>query len=168
MKKTVFRFGIYSLITAFGLFALALTAGDGLSYTTQEIIGYLSMIISLSFIFFGIRHYRDHVNQGKVSFGKALVIGLLIAVFAGIGIGLMDYIYTTVINPDFAQEYLNSNLELMKESMSLEEFNQEKDALEQQMEQYGGSGFMAFIMFLTVFMIGVIISVISALILQRK
>ena len=168
MKNTVFKFGLYALITAMALFALALTAGGGLSYTAQEVIGYLTMFIALSFIFFGIRHYRDKVNGGKVSFGKALLIGMLIAAFAGIGIGLMDYIYTTVINPDFAQEYLSTSLEAMKETLPVEEFNKEKAALEAQMEQYGGSGFMAFIMFITVCMIGVIVSVISALILQRK
>lgn len=56
------------------------------------------MIASLSFIFFGIKHYRDKVNNGAVSFGKALVIGLLISALTGLGIAMVDYIYTTVIN----------------------------------------------------------------------
>ena len=168
MKKTVIRFGLFSLLTAAVVFLLALVIGKEFSYSVQEAIGYLTMVVSLVFVFFGIRHYRDKVNEGKVSFGKALLIGLLISLFAGIGFGIVDYIYTTVINPDFATEYLNTMVAEMKETLPAEKFETEKAALEEQMEQYGGSGFMAFIMFATVSMIGLVISLISALILQRK
>ena len=168
MYKTVIRFGLYSLLLAAVLFLLALVAGTALSYSAQETIGYLTMVVSLVFVFFGIRHYRDKVNDGKVRFGKALLIGVLISIFAGIGFGIVDYIYTTAINPDFAQDYLNGMLADMKENLPADKFEIEKAALEQQMEQYGDSGFMAFLMFATVSMIGLVISIISALILQRK
>jgi hypothetical protein len=140
----------------------------GTSYTVQEAIGYLTMVVSLVFVFFGIRHYRDQVNNGKVGFGKALLIGFLISLFAGLGFGVVDYIYTTMINPDFAQEYLTTMLADMKANLPADEFETQKANLEQQMEEYGGSGFMAFIMFVTVALIGLVISIISALILQRK
>jgi len=168
MKNTIFKYGIYALVTAIVLFLLALFLGKSLDYSTQEVIGYLSMVASLSFVFFGIKYYRDNENEGKVSFGKALQIGLLISVFAGIGFGVIDYIYTTAINPDFATEYLDKSLETMKSTLSAEEFAVKKAELEQQMEAYGGSGFMAFIMFISVVIIGFIISLLSSLFLQRK
>ena len=168
MKKTIITYGFYSLLTASVLFLLAFLIGKGMSYSVQEIIGYATMVVSLAFVFFGIRHYRDKENDGKVSFGKALLIGILISLFAGLGFGIVDYIYTTWINPDFAQEYLATMTADMKATLSPEEFETQKAVLEQQMEQYGGSGFMAFIMFVTVAMIGLVISIISALLLQRK
>jgi len=168
MKNTVLKFGGYGLILGAVIFGLALTLGDGLSYTTQEIIGYGSMVASLSFVYFGIKHYRDKVNNGKVSFGKALLLGLLISAFVGFGVGLIDYLYTTVINPDFAQEYLAKTLESYETLYSGEELSAKKAELTKQMEDYGGSGFMAALMFITVLLIGLIISIISALILQRK
>lgn len=168
MKNTVIKYGLYGLLVSVIIFGLALGFGQGLSYSTQEVLGYASMVASLSFIFFGIKHYRDKVNNGIVSFGKALVIGLLISLFVGLGVGIADYIYTTVINPDFANEYLETTLKTMKETLSEEEFLIKKEELTKQMEDYGGSGFMAFIMFITVVMIGLIISLISSLILQRK
>ena len=67
-------------------------------------------------------------------------------------------IYTTIINPDFATEYLDKTLVTMKETMSPDVFETEKEKLKEQMEAYGGSGFMAFIMFITVVMIGFVIS----------
>lgn len=168
MKNTIIKYGIYSLITASILFFSALVLAKSLDYSTQEVIGYLSMIASLSFVFLGIKHYRDNENNGYVSFSKALVLGISISVFAGVGFGIIDYIYTTQINPDFATEYLNKSLETMKSSLPVEEFEQKKLELTQQMEQYGGSGFMAFIMFATVLILGFIISLVSALFLQRK
>ncbi len=56
----------------------------------------------------------------------------------------------------------------MKATLFPEEFKVRKAALEQQMKDYGGSGFMAILMFASVVIIGLIISLISALILQRK
>ncbi|KAA3622928.1 MAG: DUF4199 domain-containing protein [Flavobacterium sp.] len=168
MRKSVLKYGLYSLLTASVLFLLAFLIGEGMSYSVQEVIGYFTMLASLVFVFFGIRHYRDHVNDGKVSFGKALWLGFLISLFAGLGFGIVDYIYTTVINPDFAQEYQTTMIANMEATLPAEEFETRKAALEEQMKDYGGSTFMAFIMFISVAMIGLVISIISALILQRK
>lgn len=152
MKNSVLRFGIYGLLVAFIIFIVALAFGQALDYSTQEIIGYASMIVSLAFVFFGIKHYRDKVNDGRVSFGKALLIGVLISLITAIGTGLADFIYTTNINPDFFEEY--------KAVM-------ESQGYEGEIPEYS-SGFMAVIMFLTVAVIGVIITLISALILQKN
>lgn len=168
MKNTVIRFGFYGLIIAIILFLLALAFGKSLSYSAQEIIGYVTMVASLSFVFFGIKHYRDHVNSGMVSFGKALIIGILISTMVGLGIGIADYIYTSVINPDFAQEFLDTSIKNLESTYSGAELETKKSELTQQMNDYGSSGFLAFIMFVTVLIIGFILSLISALILQRK
>lgn len=168
MKKTVIKFGGYGLLTAVLLFVLALWLGGGLSYTSQEIIGYATMIASLSFIFMGIKHYRDKVNNGVVSFGTALGIGMLISMLVGLGIGLADYMYTTMINPDFMTEYMEYTLKGMKETLSAADYEIQKAQLEEQMKAYGNPFMLAFIMFFTVVVIGFVISLISGLILQRK
>ncbi|WP_121665933.1 DUF4199 domain-containing protein [Mesonia aquimarina] len=168
MKKTILKFGSYGLLMALILFLLALWLGMGLSYSVQEIVGYATMLASLSFIFFGIKHFRDHVNNGEVSFGKALLIGLGIAVLAGVGIGIADFIYTSEINPDFMTEYMDYSLANLKETLPPEEFQLQKEKLEAEAEMMGSPFMMAFIMFATVFVIGLIISLLSALILQRK
>ena len=83
-------------------------------------------------------------------------------------VGIVDYLYTTVINPDFAEDYLAKTLENYETLYSGQELETKKTELTTQMENYGGSGFMATVMFLTVVIIGFIISLISGLILQRK
>lgn len=168
MKQTVLRYGLYGLVLATVLFLLALAFGKGLSYSTQEIVGYATMVASLSFVFFGIKHFRDHVNDGRVSFGKALLIGVLISAMVGIGIGIADYIYTTVINPDFSEEFLKTSISNLEKTYSGVELEAKKQEMTNYMQNYGGSGFLAFVMFATVVVIGFILSLISALILQRK
>ena len=81
---------------------------------------------------------------------------------------MFDYIYTTQINPDFATEYMDYSIKKMEATLSPEELKLKSAELIQQMEEYGGSGFMAFLMFITVILIGFVISLISGLILQRK
>ena len=154
MKATIFKYGLYSFLTAAVLFTLGLIIGQGqeADYSTGEILGYLSIVISLLFVFFGIKHFRDKINNGIVSFKKALIIGLLISVLAGIGVAIVDAIYTTFINPDFFDEYTQMMIDQGRGD----------DVIEM------GSGLMAIVMFLTVFIIGIIISLISSLILQRK
>ena len=168
MKSTVLKYGLYALVAGFLLFGAPFLFGKDVGFEYGEVLGYSAMVLSLLFVYFGIKHYRDKENGGKVSFGKALIIGILISIFAGIGVAIFDYLYTTQINPDFAAEYLEQSLEKMKETLSPEEFKIKSAELTQQMTDYGGSGFMAMLMFVSVLIIGFIMSLISGLILQRK
>ena len=152
MKNVIVKFGIYGFLFALVVFLLALSLGQSLEFSTQEAIGYITMVASLSFIFFGIKHYRDKVGDGRLSFRRGVLIGLLIAALTGLGIALADFIYLSFINPDFFEEYTA----VMR-----------NEGYKGEIPDYG-NGIMAVVMFLTVMIIGLIISIISALILQRK
>ena len=168
MKNTVIKYGLYALISGFLLFGLPFFLGMGVDFDYGELVGYTSMVLSLLFVYLGIKYYRDKVNGGKVSLLKAIAIGLLIALFSAIGIALFDYIYTTQINPDFANEYLEYSINKMQVTLSPEEVKLKSAELNQQMKDYGSPGFMAFMMFTSVMILGFIISLFSGLILQRK
>ncbi len=152
MKNTVLKFGPYGFLVALLIFLGGSFFGQDVDFSIQEVIGYATMVASLSFVFFGIKHYRDKENNGIVSFGKAVLIGMLISLFTATGIAIADYIYTKAINPDFFQEYV----EVMRAQGHKEEIL-----------DYGSGG-MALLMFATVMIIGLIVSLISALVLQRK
>jgi len=168
MKNTVIKFGIRALLTGAVLFLMALLLGENLNSSTQMIIGYAAMVVSLIFVYFGIKHFRDNENKGSISFTKALSIGILISFFAAFGFGIIDYLYTSVINPNWAAEYLTKSLASMEASLSPEVYKTESEALIQQMKDYGSSGIGATFMFIQVIVIGFMISLISSLILQRK
>ena len=153
MKTTVIRFGLYGLLTGFTIFTLHLVLGiKNLEYSTNEILGYISIFISLSFIFFGIKHYRDQVNNGVISLGKAVAIGVLISLLVALGIAIADFMYTKFIDPSFFSNYEQQLIEQGKADEIIKMT----------------SATAALFMLVLVTIIGFIISLISGLILHRK
>lgn len=168
MKSTILRFGIYGAICICVLFILSLSLANNLSYSTREVIGYSAMLISLSFVFFGIKHFRDKVNEGKVSFGKALFLGVIISLITALAFGILDVIYIEYVNPDFTEEYYTRTIADLKDSLPAAEFEVKKAEMEAQKELFMSPVANFIIMSLTVLTIGFIISLLSALILKRK
>lgn len=168
MKKAILRYGLYGAASICILFLLSWYIGENLSYSVQEIIGYASIVISLSFVFFGIRHFRDKINDGTVSFGKALLLGLAISLITALAFGVLDVIYIKYINPDFTEEYYARSLAQLEETLPAAEFEIERVKMESEKELFM-SPVMSFIfMSMIVFVIGFIISLLSAMVLQRK
>ena len=168
MKKTIKKFGFYGGLTGGLIFAGSHFLDWKMGFGLLEIFGYLAIFTSLTFVFFGIKHFRDQINNGIVTFGKALGIGLAISAIAGLTIGLLDIIYVTLINPNFATEYIQYTLEGMKETLTAAEFEIQKAKIVDEMEFFSNPIFSGFFMFTIVFTFGIIISLISSLILQRK
>lgn len=168
MKNTVLKFGLYAAVTTSILFTSALVLGKNLDFSTQEVLGYASIIASLLFVFFGIKHYRDRENNGTVSFAKALLVGILISLFASLAFGIIDVIYVKYINPEFTEQYMAYTLENMEKTMPPEEFRIKKAEVESQMAVYANPAIAGFVMFITVLLIGFIISLLSAFILKRN
>ena len=153
MKCTVFEFGSYGLLVGFLIFFIHLFFGiDNLDNSTNEILGYVSIFLSLSFIYFGIKHFRDNENDGLISLGKAIQIGVSIAILVGLGIAVADFIYTKFIDPSFFANYEQQLIDQGKEDEIVKMT----------------STTAALFMLVLVTIIGFIISLISGIILQRK
>lgn len=167
MKKTILRFGLYGVITICLLSLLIWSLVDVVDNKMGEVIGYTSMVVSLLFVFFGIKHFRDKENNGTVTFTKALLIGILISLMASLAFGILDIIYVKFVNPDFMTEYYDGMLE-QAQSLSTEEFEIRKAELQSEKEMFLNPFIHFFIMSMMVFVIGFIISLLSALLLQRK
>ena len=167
MKKAILRFGLYGALAISVLFVLGWFLGRHLDYTTQEIIGYASMIVSLGFVYAGIKHFRDKENNGLISFKEGLVIGVLISLITALAFGMVDVIYLQ-LNPDFTADYYAHAVEEMRVELSATDFKLKLAELESEKELFSKPLISFLVMAMTVFIIGVIISLISALMLQRK
>lgn len=169
MKTTGIRFGLYGAAALIGLSFLTwiLTKGEDWDYGAQEVLGYVSIVVALSFVFFGIKHFRDRVNQGSVSFGQALKIGLMISLITGLAFGLLDIIYR-FINPEFTTEYYDYMVEQAKADVPANQLDAKLAEMESQREFFSNPILSFIVMTLTVFVIGFIISLLSSLVLQRK
>lgn len=152
MKSTLKKYGLFGGVTGFVIFMSHLAFAKHLSFGTLEILGYISIFISLSFIFYGIKYYRDQLNKGLISLGKALKVGLLISVCVATGIAISDYIYTEFLNPTFFKDY----------TQMLIDDGRGDDVIVMT------SALNALVMIITVMIIGLVVSLISGLILKRK
>ncbi len=157
MNKQILRFGLYSSITMIGLFGLTwVIFGTSLGYTTTEVIGYLSFFISLSFIYFGVKAYRDEQNGGQISFGKALGVGMLVALIPSVAFG----IYTTIFIALQGEKWMQWALENMPPS--------QRSQFDANPELFTNPWFQGIVMFVTVLVIGFAYALISAFILKRQ
>jgi len=168
MKTTTLRFGSYSSATILVLFTISSLLMGTLSYTLQEVFGYASIVLASSFVYFGIKHYRDEVNDNKLSFIEGLKLGVLIIILPSIAFGLFNVVYTEVINPEFMDNYYSSYAERLRSSLSAEQFKLQLAKLESEKELFQSPFAQFFFMGITVFFIGIIGTVISTLALKRK
>jgi hypothetical protein len=165
MKQTALRFGLYSILVVIVLssihfFILMKT----LTYSQMELAGYLTMFLSMIFVFFGLRYYRNEKNHGILSFGQGLKLGSLIVLLPAVFFALFDLFYSKVINPDWVKDCLEG----MKRGMTEAEFEVKSAEFNKQLELFNNPFMHFLLMFITVFIIGFIVTIISALALRRK
>ena len=169
MKNTVLKYGIYSFILAATLFSSALYFGYALAFKTHGIIGYLTIVASLSFVFFGIKHYKNHGLDGEIDFKTAFVVGFGIVCFAAIAFGLIDAIYISTINPEFSESYIAHEFRILEAQNLPEAILQiDKEAVLKQSEVFKNPIIIFFVSLMLVLVVGTIISLLSALLLHKK
>lgn len=169
MKQTTLRYGLYATallvaLSAVDFFIIAKLAGPA----SQEIAGYLTMLLSMIFVFIGIRHYRDQVNGGTLSFVQGLKIGLLIIIIPSVCFGLFDILYTEVIHPGWMNEYYTAYAERLKTSTAPDKLEAALQKLKEEKEMFSNPFVQFLLMSLTVFIVGFIVTIISAITLRRN
>lgn len=138
-------------------------------WETGEIIGYSSMIIALTAIFFGVKSYRDKVLGGKISFGKAFTLGMGISAISSIIFGIYVYFLYTAIAPDLSGKMIEVYREKIKTSGQTQEVvTKQLEEFEKEAPMWNNPFLQSFVMLVTVFFIGIIISLITAVILKKK
>lgn len=167
MKNPIIRYGVYASLLLVIVFPISFIVGKG-NYGLSEILGYSAITLSMVFVFLGIRQYREEVGGGNISFWQGVKVGLMIVLIPAFLFGFMDVIYITLINPDFAENYYQHTLEEMRTSLSEAEFAVKSAEMETQKALFMNP-FMSFVlMSLTVFLIGVVASIISSFALNTS
>jgi len=171
MKKTIWVCGVIAGIisVSWGVVSEALLS-DSLSLTTRMIFGYATMILGFSLIFVAIKNYRDNHSGGQITFGKALGIGLLITLIAStvyVVVWLIDFSYFV---PDFGEKYQAQALAEMKASgASAAEIKKQGAEMAATFQKYNTSfTFRAMFTYLEIAPVGIVISLITALILKKN
>jgi hypothetical protein len=169
MKKTVLTFGLISGAISAALMFATLPFIDRIGFDKGAVIGYTAMIISFLLVFFGIRSYRENIGGGTISFGRAFVVGILITVISCLCyVAAWEIIYFKFM-PGFWDKYAAYMIEKVKASGASPAAIQTKlQELKKFKEMYDNPFFNAAITFTEPFPIGLIVTLISALVLRRK
>jgi hypothetical protein len=170
MRKTILRYGSYAGLFEFIAFVLTwlviylLNAG----HEFQGYIGYVSIISPLIFIYFGIRYYRDRVNNGSVTFLKALKIGLLIVIIPAVSFAIVETVYVLYIDPKFYENVAAYDISEYRKSLPPAEFAIKLKEIKQEITLNNNplNNFTAMILYVGA--LGAIITLISSLLLMRK
>jgi hypothetical protein len=173
MKKNILIYGLISgvLVSIFMLVTVNyISHCEGtVDYGTSMLIGYASMLISFSLVFVGIRNYRDKYNQGVISFGKAFKIGILIVLIGStiyVAAWLVDYFFFI---PDFMDKFSAHEIDKLKASgASQAEIDNETKEMADFARMYKNPFFNALMTYVEILPVGLIVTLISALVLKRK
>ena len=168
MKKTVLTFGLISGAVMAVLMFGTLPLVERIGFDKGAIIGYTSMVLSFLMVFFGIRSYRENVGGGRMTFGRAFAVGILITLISCICYVVAWEIIYFKFMPDFLAKYAAYMVEKAKASgASAEAIQANLQEMKKFKEMYDNPFFNAAITFTEPFPIGLIITLISALVLRK-
>jgi putative exporter of polyketide antibiotics len=80
--------------------------------TFNQSLGYVSFIITIGGIILATRTYRDQEQGGFISYGRALGVGTLTVMFAGVVTSFFIYLLHAVIDPGL----IDKNFAVMEEA----------------------------------------------------
>lgn len=172
MTALILRYGIIAgLIVAIPMVwrMLTLDASQSTDPLGGMLVGYLTMIVALTMVFLGIKHYRDQKLGGAIRFVPALGVGLGISAVACV-FYVIGWEISLAYSPfDFAQYYSNYMVEAAKaKGASSEELAQAVSEAQSFIVMYRNPLMRMPITFIEMFPVGVLVSLISAAILRNS
>jgi NADH:ubiquinone oxidoreductase subunit K len=169
MKKIVITCGLIAGAIGSVLMAIGLVFFEKNQTGISQVIGYTSLLLSVSLIFVGIKKFRDKHNGGVVSFGKAFLIGLYISLIAStiyVVVWALEYKF---IFPNFLDTYSAITIAKTKASgAGPEKMAEQLKELATYRDLYKNPVFFTLITYAQFLPGGLIGSLIAALILKRR
>jgi hypothetical protein len=172
MKRTVLIFGFISGALMCAFMASTMFFVKDVGFDKGEILGYTGMVLAFLLVFFGIRSYRENVGGGKISFGRALAVGLLIMLISSACyVGAWEVIYFKFMHApmqEWVQKYQAHEVEKARNSGGEAAAQAKQQEMTKLMTLYENPIFNSMITFLEPLPPGLIIVLISALVLRKR
>lgn len=109
MNQTLRHSLIYGGLSATVLAAFIAVIGtlhEKVAFVSTLTFGYSVMLVAMSFVFVGVKRYRDVEGGGVIKFGRALGLGLLIALIACVGYVLIWEVYLAITHYRFMDDFI--------------------------------------------------------------
>lgn len=160
-------YGLLSGTATCAVLIAGFTLQDHLSAVHQLWFGYLVMLVILTFIFVGVKRYRDVERGGVIKFLPAFGLGLAIAAAAGLAYALLWEVYLAATHYSFMDNYIAGIIRHAKAAgLTGEALARKVAELETMRAQYANPLFRFPMTFLEIFPVGFGVAALSALSLQ--
>jgi Protein of unknown function (DUF4199) len=171
MTRIVLIFGLISGAIAAGLMWILVTfvKNGSIDFDNAVTVGYATMIVALSLVFFGIKSYRDN-NGGRITFLKGLQVGILISLISAVCYAASWEVYhRTGSGEEFIQKYTTYYLDKMKQDGASDaEIEMARAEGEQFMELYQNFFVRFGMTLMEILPVGIIVSLVSAALLRKR
>lgn len=170
MKRIVIINGIIAGVIVSAMLALSLPLHENgiLNYNSGTVVGYASMVIALSVIFFAIRRYREHLG-GEITFGKAFGVGLAITVIASVIYAVTWEVCYHTIAGDFMARMTDYYVEeKIAAGATAEEVAATRKEMAEFSELYENPAIRFGMTLFEIFPVGLLITLISSVLLRQK
>ncbi|MAL61207.1 MAG: DUF4199 domain-containing protein [Flavobacteriaceae bacterium] len=164
LKKIALNYGLLLGLASIALSVVTYVMGVHLERPWWASV--IGIIIMAALIVYGLKAFKQD-NEGFLSLGEAIKVGLAISVIAGILGAVYNYVFVTVIEPDFVAQMM----EITREQM----IEQNPTMTEEQMEmglsiteKFMSPGIMSAMAIIFTLFLGFIISLISGLIMKQN
>ena len=171
MGRDILKYGVIAgLVVAAGMWGTLLAFGDEMPHGMLGMaLGYLTMLVALSAVAFGIKHHRDADRGGAIGFWPAFGMGLGISFIAGVFYVLAWEIAQATVVRDFAGNYAAAAVAQAKangaDAASIATLTARMEAFKL---QYADPWFRLPMTFAEIFPVGVLVSLVSALVLRHR
>jgi len=154
------------VIIATMMAGLLLTDGEG--FFSSIWFGYLVMIVALSFIFVGVKRYRDVERGGIIKFLPAFALGLGIAVVAALAYVIVWESYLAATDYVFMDDYV-ARIRAAREAAGVpaDAVAKEMAGYETMRVQYRNPLIRIPMTFLEIFPVGLLVALVSAALLRN-
>jgi hypothetical protein len=169
MLRIVLIFGFIAGAIAAGLMWLLIAVQNSGAVDIEHgmTLGYATMIIALSLVFFGVKSYRDN-NGGHITFLKGLQVGILISLICAVCYAGSWELYYRGSGQEFLQKYTAHYIDHMKEEgKSDEEIAKAQADMAQFMEQYRNFFVRFAVTLMEILPVGIIVTLVSAALLRK-
>jgi uncharacterized protein DUF4199 len=169
MKKTVLTYGFISGAIAAVFMLATLPFLHTLQGNRGYVVGYTGIVLATLLVFFGVRSYRENVGNGRITFGRGFLVGILITLIScTCYVATWQLIYYK-LRPGIMDKMFSAPVEKLKAEGATQD---RIDAAQRQADSfkklYDNPMANAAFTFIEPFPVGLLITLISAAALRRK
>jgi hypothetical protein len=169
LKRTTLTFGLISGALSSLMMVATVPFEHKIGYDWSLLLGYTVIVLSFLLVFFGIRSYRDGVGNGQITFTKGFAVGIAITLISCMCyVVTWEVLYFTVLH-DFMDKYGAYMVDKLKASgASAAAIQAQVQQVKKYKELYENPLTNAAMTFIEPFPVGLLITLISAVVLRRK